>query len=111
MWEQSRVQNSKSSSDYSSAYGASGSSSGSGECCPAVIDPLLLTTLIAFIAAATYLLNQEIAMSNLAKKRKKRYLNYIVEGNITVYQSAVFLSHFIFQKLPEKSLIKIHSAS
>ena len=55
-----------------SGYGAL-SSSGSGEdCCPLVVDPLLLLTLTSFIAAAVYLLNIEITMSMLMMARRKR---------------------------------------
>ena len=49
-----------------------GASSGSGsDCCPPVVDPLLVMALLGFIAAATYFLQSLITM-NLMGRRKKR---------------------------------------
>ena len=58
------------------SYGSSGpygsfSSGGGMDCCPLVVDPLTLLSFVAFIGAATYLLNQVISMSNLAKRKKR----------------------------------------
>ena len=52
-------------------------SSNSYGCCPLVIDPLTLGSLLTFIGAAVYLLNQVITMSMLmmARKRKRRDLH------------------------------------
>ena len=49
-------------------------SSGYGNCCPAVVDPLTYLAFLSFLAAAVYLLNEQIQMSMLmmAKRRKKR---------------------------------------
>ena len=63
--------------DYSS--GASFSSSGESECCPLVVDPLTLFALLSFIGAAVYLLNEQIAMSNLMMAKRKRR-NLLLEG-------------------------------
>jgi uncharacterized membrane protein len=56
-------------------YSTGGYSSGGGsECCPLVIDPLTLTAILGFIAAATFLLQQLIVMTIMGRKRKKRNL-------------------------------------
>lgn len=41
-------------------------------CCEPVIDTLAFVSLLVFIGMATYFFNELIAMSALAKKRKKR---------------------------------------
>ena len=60
-------------------------SSGYGDCCPAVVDPLTYIAFLSFLAAAVYLLNEQIQMSNLmmTKRRKKRntVLDIWTEGN------------------------------
>ena len=54
-------------------------------CCEPVIDYLAFTSLLFFIALATYFFNELIAMSALAKKRKKRAIKgqafFLSEGN------------------------------
>ena len=62
-------------SSHSSGYGSHSSGYGS-DCCPPVVDPLTWLALLGFIAAATYLLNEVIAMSMLMMpgKRRKRSL-------------------------------------
>ncbi len=62
-----------------------GSPSGSGggkyvDCCPLVVDPLTLLSLIAGIAAATAFLNVAITMNIVGKKRKKRSGDVDSEG-------------------------------
>ena len=56
------------------------------ECCPDVIDPMTLIALLGFLAAATFLLNELIAMSMLMKPpdRRKRssFSEIFSEGNI-----------------------------
>ena len=68
-------------SAYSSGYGHSSSghggygshSSGYGsDCCPLVVDPLTWLALLSFIGAATYLLNEVIAMSMLMMMRRRK---------------------------------------
>ena len=47
-----------------------GASSGSGsDCCPPVVDPLLIMALLGFIAAATYFLQSLITM-NLGRRKR-----------------------------------------
>ena len=41
-------------------------------CCPLVIDYLTFISLLAFIGLATYFFNEFIAMSMLAKKKRRR---------------------------------------
>ena len=67
-------------------YGDHGSySSGGGDCCPLVVDPLTYAALLAFLALATYFFNVLIAMSMLMKKRKKRGFDILVEkGKIII---------------------------
>ena len=58
----------------SSGYGGHSGSYSSGyhdDCCPLVVDPLTLVALLSFLAAATFLLNQQISMSNLMVRRKR----------------------------------------
>ena len=65
----------------SSGYGHSGSySSGYDDCCPPVVDPLTYIALLSFLAAAVYLLNEQIAMSNLMVRRKREVKNVFIEG-------------------------------
>ena len=57
------------------------------ECCPLVVDPLIVLALIGFIALATYLLQTVIDMSMLGKRRRKRsfsedLLNIFLEGKM-----------------------------
>ena len=60
-------------------------SSGGGDCCPLVVDPLTYAALLAFLALATYFFNVLIAMSMLMKKRKKRDVDILVEkGKIII---------------------------
>ena len=68
------------SSNQPSSSGTVGSYSGSGgsDCCPLVVDTLTYISLIAFIGLATYFLNEFIAMSMLAKKRKRRKKRNVV---------------------------------
>ena len=40
-----------------------GAASGHGDCCPPVVDPKTLLTLLGFLAAATYFLNIDITMN------------------------------------------------
>lgn len=63
--------------------GPVGSYSGSGgsDCCPLVVDTLTYISLIAFIGLATYFLNEFIAMSMLAKRRRKRR-NVVIDSQI-----------------------------
>ena len=63
--------------------GPVGSYSGSGgsDCCPLVVDTLTYISLIAFIGLATYFLNEFIAMSMLAKRRRKRR-NVVINSQI-----------------------------
>ena len=58
-----------------SSYGSHSSGYGS-DCCPPVVDPLTWLALLGFIAAATYLLNEVIAMSMLMMARKRRKRNF-----------------------------------
>ena len=52
-----------------------GASSGSGsDCCPPVVDPLLIMALLGFIGAATYFLQSLITMNLMMARRKKRSL-------------------------------------
>ena len=69
-----------------SGYGDHGSySSGGGDCCPLVVDPLTYAALLAFLALATYFFNVLIAMSMLMKKRKKRGIDILIEkGKIII---------------------------
>ena len=60
------------------SYGGS-YSSGYGDCCPPVIDPLTYAALLGFIALATYFFERLIAMSMLMKKRKRREIGILVE--------------------------------
>ena len=56
-----------------SGYGDHGSySSGGGDCCPLVVDPLTYAALIGFIGLATYFFREFIAMSMLMMARKRR---------------------------------------
>ena len=71
-----------------SGYGHSSYGGYSGgyhdDCCPLVVDPLTLIALLSFLAAATFLLNEQITMSMLmmpGKKRKRREVA-ILEGRI-----------------------------
>ena len=61
-------------------YGDHGSySSGGGDCCPLVVDPLTYAALIGFIGLATYFFREFIAMSMLMmarKRRRKRDFNF-----------------------------------
>ena len=63
---------------YSSGSGSGSGHSGSGgggggqDCCPLVVDPLTLFTLIAFIAGATYFLNLAITMNITGRKKRKK---------------------------------------
>ena len=63
-----------------SGYGHSGSySSGHGDCCPLVVDPLAFSALLGFLAAAVYFFQVLIEMSMLMmrrKRRRKRELNF-----------------------------------
>ena len=63
-----------------SGYGHSGSySSGHGDCCPLVVDPLTFSALLGFLAAAVYFFQVLIEMSMLMmrrKRRRKRELNF-----------------------------------
>ncbi len=54
-------------------------SSGSGDCCPPVVDPKTWLVLVGFIALATYFLRIEVTMSMLmmARKRKRRSFTHI----------------------------------
>ena len=45
------------------------------QCCPLVVDYLTFVSLMAFIGLATYFFNEFIAMSMLAKKKKRRKRN------------------------------------
>ena len=54
-----------------SSYGSFSSGYGGEPCCPLVLDPLLLSALLGFIAAATYFLSVAITM-NIMMARKKR---------------------------------------
>ena len=54
-------------------------SSGHGDCCPLVVDPLTYSALLGFLAAAVYFFNVLIEMSMLMmrrKRRRKRELNF-----------------------------------
>ena len=53
-------------------YSVSYSSSGDEDCCPLVLDPLLLASLLGFVAAATYFLNVVITMVMPGRKRRRR---------------------------------------
>ncbi len=57
-----------------SGYGHSGGGGGV-ECCPLVVDPLTMVTLLAFIAGATLFLNIQITMILGGKKRRRRRSN------------------------------------
>ena len=63
-----------------SSYGSHSSGYGS-DCCPPVVDPLTWLALLGFIAAATYLLNEVIAMSMLMMARKRRKRNLMTAEN------------------------------
>ncbi len=55
-------------------------------CCPAVVDPGLLSTLLGFVALATYLLQQLIVMTLMAGGRKRRSITDIfLEGKGTLF--------------------------
>ena len=73
---------------HSGHSGHSGSYSGGhgDDCCPLVVDPLTVLALLSFLAAATFLLNQAISMSNLMVRRKR-------ENRITKSQLSEIL-HF-----------------
>ena len=47
-------------------------SSGHGDCCPLVVDPLTYSALLGFLAAAVYFFNVLIEMSMLMMRRKRR---------------------------------------
>ena len=68
-----RKSDSESNAEDHSSYGAYSSSGSGSECCPLVVDPLTYLALLAFLAAAVYLLNELIAMSMLMMVRKKRH--------------------------------------
>ena len=71
----------RSKSGGSSGYGSYSSGHGGHDsCCPLVVDPLTLIALTAFMAAAVYLLNEQIAMSMLGGRRKRSSPEYIREG-------------------------------
>ena len=56
-----------------SGFGHHGSySSGHGDCCPLVIDPLTYAALLGFLAAAVYFFNVLIEMSMLMMRRRRR---------------------------------------
>jgi hypothetical protein len=58
------------------------------DCCPLVVDPLTYAALIGFIGLATYFFNEFIAMSMLAKRRKKRAFDlnsYFITDVLEVY--------------------------
>ena len=56
-----------------SGYGHHGAySSGYGDCCPPVVDPLAFAALLGFLALAVYFFNNLIAMSMLMMRRKRR---------------------------------------
>ena len=60
-----------------------GSYSGHGmDCCPLVVDPLTLLALAGFLAAAVYLLNEQIQMSMLMMPGKKRKRREVIIGNM-----------------------------
>ena len=71
------------------SYGGS-YSSGYGDCCPPVIDPLTYAALLGFLALATYFFERLIAMSMLMMAKRKRrdvVINsqIIHEGKIETY--------------------------
>jgi len=74
-----------SNSGYSGAYSsqlAGSYSSGYDDCCPLVVDPLTFIALLSFLAAAVYLLNEQIAMSMLMMPGKKRKRRQVIFGNL-----------------------------
>ena len=49
------------------------------ECCPLVVDPLIVLALISFIALATYLLQTVIDMSMLGKRKKRSFSGDLID--------------------------------
>ena len=55
-------------------------SSGGGDCCPLVVDPLTYAALLGFIALATYFFNVQIAASMLARSYSLDFSDWIMTG-------------------------------
>lgn len=79
---------------YISHHGSYGSSGyDDGPCCPLVVDPFFLATLLGVIAAATYFLRVAITMNIMADRRRKRSLDQAMKlGEISSSKST--LRHF-----------------
>ena len=75
---------------HNDGYGGYGHHGGYHDCCPLVVNPLTYIALLSFLAAAVYLLREQIFMSNLmmAKRRKRRDLMHfdeiITSGRLTL---------------------------
>ena len=54
------------------------------ECCPPVVDNLTYIALLSFLALATWLLHQQIQMSNLmmARRKKRQLSQFLFEGKL-----------------------------
>ncbi len=57
-----------------------GGYSHSGYCCPLVVDPIIVLTLLGAVAAATFFLNIAITMNIVGRKRRRKRRSFVNEG-------------------------------